>query len=195
MGAVKNLCKTGVLLENGTIHNTGNVNNIVNEYLAQNQNLGQNNLDSHKQRSGNRILKINKLQYSNAKGQKTNTFRVGEEIFIKIKFEQEQSLDGISDSFIDIGINNENNQRVAWLSSKIFKKELDYTKKELVIRIPQIMLNQGSYDVNLYCATNLGISDWLCNVGHFDIIFDDYFKTGVNIPDSQGCAILNFEVV
>ena len=195
MGAVKNLCKTGVLLENGTIHNTGNVNNIVNEYLAQNQNLGQNNLDSHKQRSGNRILKINNLQYSNAKGQKTNTFRVGEEIFIKIKFEQEQSLDGISDSFIDIGINNENNQRVAWLSSKIFKKELDYTKKELVIRIPQIMLNQGSYDVNLYCATNLGISDWLCNVGHFDIIFDDYFKTGVNIPDSQGCAILNFEVV
>ena len=194
MGAVKNLCKTGILLENGMIRNTGNVNDIVNEYLTQNQNLGQINFATHKQRSGNSILRIVKLQYCDSNGRNTNTFRVGEEIFIKIAFEIEKTLDGISESYIDVGINNEHSQRVAWLSSKIFKKELDYQKKELVIKIPQIMLNQGSYDINLHCATNLGVSDWLCNVGHFEVIFDDYFKTGVNIPDSQGSSILNFEV-
>ena len=78
---------------------------------------------------------------------------------------------------------------------QFFKKSLDYDKKELVIKIPQMMLNQGSYDVNLHCATNLGISDWLQNVGHFEVIFNDFFKTGVDIPDSQGSSILNFEVV
>ena len=195
MGAVKNLCKTGVLLENGQVRNTGNVNAIVNEYLTQNQNLGQINFATHKQRSGNSILRIVKLQYCDSCGRNTNTFRVGEEMFIKIVFEIEKTLGGISESYIDIGVNNENGQRVTWLSSKIFKKELDYQKKELVIRIPQVMLNQGSYDVNLHCATNLGVSDWLQNVGHFDVIFDDYFKTGINIPASQGYSILNFEVV
>ena len=195
MGAVKNLCKTGVLLENGMIRNTGNINAIVNEYLTQNQNLGQIDLETHKQRSGNRIITIKKLEYRDSNGQNTNTFRVGEEIFIKITFETTKALDDISESYIDIGINNENSQRVAWLSSKIFKKNLDYRRKELVIRIPQIMLNQGGYDINLHCATNLGISDWLRNVGHFDVIFDDYFKTGVNIPDSQGSSILDFEVI
>ena len=195
MGAVKNLCKTGILLGNGMIRNTGNVNDIVNEYLLQNQDLTQNNFEQNKHRYGNSILKIKELQYSSSQRNDTNTFRVGEEILIKITYDIEKSLDGVSESYIDIGINNENNQRVAWLSSKIFKRELDYIKKELVIRIPQMMLNQGSYDVNLHCATNLGISDWLCNVGHFEVIFDDYFKTGVNIPDTQGSSILNFEVV
>ena len=195
MGAVKNLCKTGILLENGMIRNTGNVDDIVNEYLIQNQNLDHNNFEQKKHRYGNNIIKIKELRYSNSKGSNTNTFRVGEEVFLKITYDAEESLDGVSESYIDIGINNENCQRVAWLSSKIFRKELDYQKKELVIRIPQIMLNQGSYDVNLHCATNLGVSDWLCNVGHFEVIFDDYFKTGVNIPDTQGSAILNFEVV
>lgn len=195
MGAVKNLCKTGVLLENGTIRNTGKVNEIVDEYLTQNQNIGQTDFNQSSQRYGNRILTIQKLEYRNSNGEYTNTFRVGEEIFIRIQFNTEKSLDGISESYIDIGVNNENSQRVAWLSSKIFRKTLDFNKKELVIRIPQMMLNQGSYDVNLHCATNLGVSDWLRNVGHFEVIFDDYFKTGVNIPDSQGSSILNFEVV
>ena len=195
MGAVKNLCKTGVLLENGMIRNTGNVNEIVDEYLTQNQNIGQIDFNQTNQHCGNRIFKIKKLQYSDSSGNVTNTFRVGQEVFVKIAFDINKSLDGITESYIDIGINNENSHRVAWLSSKIFKKTLDYEKKELVIKIPQMMLNQGSYDVNLHCATNLGVSDWLRNVGHFEVVFDDFFKTGVNIPDSQGSTVINFEVV
>jgi lipopolysaccharide transport system ATP-binding protein len=195
MGAVKNLCKTGVLLENGMIRNTGNVNEIVDEYLTQNQNIGQTDFNQSSQRYGNGLLKIKKLQYSDSSGNVTSTFRVGQEVFVKIAFDINKSLDGVTESYIDIGINNENSHRVAWLSSKIFKKTLDYDKKELVIKIPQMMLNQGSYDVNLHCATNLGVSDWLRNVGHFEIVFDDFFKTGVNIPDSQGSSILNFEVI
>ena len=191
MGAVKNLCKTGVLLENGMIRNTG----IVDEYLTQNQNIGQTGFNKSSQRYGNGLLKIKKLQYSDSSGNVTSTFRVGQEVFVKIEFDINKSLDGVTESYIDIGINNENSHRVAWLSSKIFKKALDYNKKELVIKIPQMMLNQGSYDVNLHCATNLGVSDWLQNVGHFEVIFDDFFKTGVNIPDSQGSSVLNFEVV
>ena len=140
-------------------------------------------------------IKIKKLQYSDSSGNVTSTFRVGQEVFFKIAFDINKPLDGVIESYIDIGINNENSHRVAWLSSKIFKKSLDYDKKELVIKIPQMMLNQGSYDVNLHCATNLGISDWLQNVGHFEVIFNDFFKTGVDIPDSQGSSILNFEVV
>ena len=195
MGAVKNLCRTGVLLENGMIRNTGNVDEIVNEYLVQKQNLGQNNFETHKERNGNGFIKIQQMLYYNSSGEKTNTFRVGQEIYVKISFEIKKPLDGVTTSYIDIGVNNENSQRVAWLSSKVFKKTLDYEKKELIIKIPQMMLNQGSYDVNLHCATNFGVSDWLKNVGHFDVVFDDYFKTGINIPDSQGSSILNFEVV
>ena len=195
MGAVKNLCKTGILMDQGTIRNTGNVDEIVNEYLTANQTLSTSDLSSFKERSGNGIIKIKKLEYKNSSGETTNTFKVGDELYIKINFEAEKSLDGISESFIDIGINNEKNERVAWLSSKIFKKQLDYSKGELKIKIPQMMLNQGCYDVNLHCATNFGLSDWMKNIGHFEVVFGDFFKTGIVVPDSQGSSILNFEVL
>jgi len=38
MGAVKNLCKLGVLMENGTIKNKGNIDNIISSYLDQKNN-------------------------------------------------------------------------------------------------------------------------------------------------------------
>ncbi len=195
MGAVKSLCKRGILLDQGTIRNTGNVDDIVNEYLTANQNLTNNDFSNFKERSGNGIIQLSSIEYLDSEGRTTNTFKVGEEIYIKIKFNVNKSLDGITESFIDIGINNEKSERVAWLSSKIFKKQLDYSKGELLLRIPQMMLNQGSYDINLHCATNFGLSDWLRNVSHFEVVFNDYFKTGVSIPDSQGSSILNFEVL
>ncbi len=38
MGAVKNLCKLGILMENGTIKNKGNIDSIISNYLDQKNN-------------------------------------------------------------------------------------------------------------------------------------------------------------
>ena len=38
MGAVKNLCKLGILMENGTIKNKGNIDSIISSYLDQKNN-------------------------------------------------------------------------------------------------------------------------------------------------------------
>ena len=50
MGAVKNLCKTGILLDQGTIRNTGNVNNIVDEYIVQYSKQVSKNLNKSKRK-------------------------------------------------------------------------------------------------------------------------------------------------
>ena len=56
MGAVKNLCKTGLLLENGMIRNTGKVNDIVDEYENQQYSFAVNLEKSNRQGTGSAIL-------------------------------------------------------------------------------------------------------------------------------------------
>ena len=195
MGAVKNLCKTGVLLENGMIRNTGKVDEIVDEYLTQNQNIEQNDFTNYKNRIGNKSIRIKKLEYFNSNGLKTNTFKTGEEITIKVFFEANNTLNGVSSSYIDIGFNNDREERITWISSRIFKKELDYNQGVVVYRIPHLMFNQGSYDINLHCETNVGKADWIKHIGHFEVIFDDYYRQGIQLPACQGNQILDFEIL
>ena len=76
MGAVKNLCKTGVLLENGMIRNTGNVNEIVDEYENQ-QELFITDLDNSL-RKGNGSAQLKKFFVTDKKGKQTSSLLSGE---------------------------------------------------------------------------------------------------------------------
>lgn len=177
------------------IRNTGKVNEIVDEYLTQNSNLIKNDLSTFHDRTGNKSIKIKRLEYLNSEGLITNTFKTGEEVTIKIFFEAEQHLDGVTSSYIDIGFNNDQNDRITWISSRIYRKELDYKRGMIAFKIPHLMLNQGSYDINLHCETNIGKADWIKNIGHFEVVFSNYYQSGVQLPAGQGNQILDFELL
>ncbi|HQB65413.1 MAG TPA: ABC transporter ATP-binding protein, partial [Fibrobacteraceae bacterium] len=70
MGAVKNLCKRGVLLEQGKVKRIGPVNDVVDEYINQNQGIFE--FTKYKDRSGNGTIKINSVEYFNSNNEKIN---------------------------------------------------------------------------------------------------------------------------
>lgn len=193
MGAVKNLCKRGVLLEQGKVKRIGPVNDVVDEYINQNQGIFE--FTKYKDRSGNGTIKINSVEYFNSNNEKINTLKTGEEVIICVNYEIIQNMDHVMESYIDIGFNNLNGSRVAWISSRVFQKKLDPNLKSIKFKIPHLMLDQGSYTINIHCETNIARADWLKNVGNFDVVFDNYFGTNKTIPNNQGSVVLDFQLI
>jgi hypothetical protein len=106
-----------------------------------------------------------------------------------------RNMETVMESYIDIGFNNLNGSRVAWISSRIFQKKLDPNLKSIKFKIPHLMLDQGSYTINIHCETNIARADWLKNVGNFDVVFDNYFGTNKTIPNNQGSVVLDFQLI
>ena len=147
MGAVKNLCKTGVLLENGMIRNIGNVNKIVDEYISS----GFQNNGKEITLSPNETNKIKSIKLSNKYGEETNSFISGETIHIEINI---QKCD-FSDNNMGIGIYlyNSKQERIAGITTfygRIEKKFYDSENDDRVIELtlPHLNLTGGRYQLD-----------------------------------------------
>ena len=147
MGAVKNLCKTGVLLENGMIRNTGNVNKIVDEYISP----GFQNNGKEITLSPNEKNKIKSIKLKNKYGEETNSFISGETIRIEINI---QKCD-FSDNNMGIGfyLYNSKQERIAGITTfygQIEKKFYDTENDNRIIELtlPHLNLTGGRYQLD-----------------------------------------------
>lgn len=62
MTAVKNLCKTGILLENGMVKTIGTIDNAVNDYFSGSRHNVSYDLSSRKDFSGNGLLAVGEVE-------------------------------------------------------------------------------------------------------------------------------------
>ena len=191
MGAVRNLCKTGVVLKDGMVDFRGNCEDAIDFYINYKKELGNIAVSEISKRKGNGIIRITNISFESKNGNKKSNFEVGEEMRIIINYNTIERFKETNNSRIDIGINNIFGHRIAWLSSKMFVDKIQ-PHGQIVFDIPQILLNEGQYNVNLFCETDFGLSDHLVEVGKFDVTMNDFYKTGRKIPDNQGYIIMDY---
>ncbi len=196
MTSVRNLCKTGILLSNGSIDCSGQINAVIDKYLNNQQERSRLPLFAIKDRRGNGALRFVDIEFLNQGTEKT-VFGVGDECVVKICFDVTDRMRYCKSSRIDVGINTIIGDRVAWLSSYMFTDKVDVNKGEIRFRIPKLMLNQGLYNVNLYSEVDMELADWVQNVAQIEVLFHDFFGTGRKLPENastSGSAFLDFEI-
>jgi len=197
MTAVRNLCKTGLLLTNGTIEYSGEINRVINRYLDHQAERSQLPIAEIKGRKGNGSLHFTDIKFFN-QGIERTVFSVGEECEIRIAFDSTDEMARCKSSRIDVGINSAIGDRVAWLSTYMFMDRVDGSCGEIRFKIPQLMLNQGVYNVNLYSEVDKEIADWVENVAQIEVNFQDFFGTGRKLPEDlsvTGGSFLNFTLI
>lgn len=187
MTAVKNLCKTGVLLNNGTIAFSGRIDSVINHYINNQQERSLISIAEIKDRRGNGLLRFTDIKFVR-QGVEGTAFDVGEECVIKICFDMEEEAKKCKTSRIDVGINTATGDRVAWLSTYMFTDRIDSSCGMVCFKIPKLMLNQGVYNVNLYSEIDGELADWIQNVAQIEICFRDYFGTGRKLPEDLSIA-------
>ena len=194
MTSVKSLCQKGLILNNGMIDYQGDIQSTIERYLANQMDRSATSLETINDRKGNGLLRITNILLLDKDGHSKDVFEVGEKLFIKLEFDKKEGFSQLTHTRIDIGINNMMNVRVTWLSTQIFYDTMPDDSDVIVFEIPELLLSEGDYNFNMYCNSEMGIVDWLQNVGHLRVVFHDYYKTGREIPLSQGYCITNYKI-
>jgi lipopolysaccharide transport system ATP-binding protein len=197
MTSVRNLCKTGILLSDGTIDSSGNINDVIAKYLNNQNERSQLSISEIRDRKGNGILRFTDIKFL-CQGVERESFKVGEECVVKITFNITDMMKECRNSKIDVGINTAIGERMAWLSSYMYTDKIDASRGEIQFKIPHLMLNPGVYNVNLYSEVDKEVADWVENVAQIKIYFQDYFGTGRKFPEITsviGYSFLDYTLI
>ena len=195
MGMVKYLCNTGIILHKGEIKFKGNIDGAIDYYIADQEAKSQKALSEIDDRNGSGILRFTNIEFIDINNNIRNTFKTGEELFIKVYFNYTEEFEKCTTASIDLGINDILNTRVTQLSTGILKDNFNYKNNFICFHVKRLLLMEGTYNINLYCGTNLGTADHLLNIGNLNIIFENFFGTGRKTSAKyQGYLVTEFNL-
>lgn len=182
MAAVKNLCKTGMLLENGKIVYQGDVENTINKYLALNENKQDISLKDRTDRGGNNRLKFIDIKLKNNKGDNISQVISGDSLTVEVSYECKENLKGnliLSVSFMDVY----GNIKANFVSDEMGVKFENPDKEGFIqLKIPRLLLRSDNYFIRLFASLNTtqaqDILDSVENVVQVPVLQGDFWKTG-----------------
>lgn len=193
MAAVKNLCTRVIYLKHGIVQYTDTTEKAVNYYLADVKRNAEKEISIVDDRTGSGKLRISRVLGINSQNEATSTFLCGDDIKLKLIFENNPNYTKIKGR-VDIGINDNFDSRVAWLSTSVIDDYLDLSDNSLSFMIKRLPLVPGHYTLNLYCEIENDVSDWIENVYSFEIAESDFYSNGKKIPKGQGYLYLDYKV-
>lgn len=190
MAAVQNVCAKSLLLKHGSVDYIDKTESVINKYLSLSKifNLP---LTENPHRKGSGVLKFTDCFINKQNMQEPIGVEALSDFKIDLYF-QANIIEQIRNYRIDIGINNNLGDRIAWLSTDSINGKVSFESGKISFIIHQLPLAPGEYDCNLYCEINNEISDWLSNVIRFTVLEKDYYSTGKLIPNGQGNLLLNY---
>ena len=188
MASIKNLCKNGVLLENGGVRFIGNIEDVVNEYLI---NRDVVHLDNLMSRFDNRPLPnsyIERICFKGANGDEIHSAMAGEPLDIEVFFHN-----GLrKDAGINIGIYDSLGDKRLHLSTEYICSKLAFNNKlegSALFHFDKCPLPGGSYVLNFTFWVQGERMDWIQNMVTLDVSDGDFYRCG-KIPSSKENHIL-----
>lgn len=185
MAAVKSLCNTGVLLENGRVGSIGSMNDVIQKYLssAVKKSSAFFNLTPDERN------KFKSFRMLNREGFENDVFMTGEPLFIEMEIQNCEFNDSIG---VGIYFYNNSGEKLAGLTTffgevKKMNLQTKTTTRIVKLTIPKISLTAGVYFIELVLAqknvarldhheriAQIVIVDGLPNVGaHLGFFFID----------------------
>lgn len=151
MTAIKSLCKTGVLLQNGTLQDIGPVENIVSHYLK-----GDSAIENHHtwdvpqiKRNGFELLEIGVRKVG---GDYSDVMSIDKDVELVIRYRLTRD---VNQMHITYHFKNEQGEKIFSSSgSRFIPLEHPAGEYEQVCVIPANTLNWGTFAVDLYVIEN-----------------------------------------
>ena len=185
MTAVKNLCKNGIILKNGSIQSIGDIEGVINEYIFENENNLSVNLETDIHREGIGVARIVDFYVTNSNKEKIAILLTGNDIIFnfKIKSEKECEIDLGFSFFTPDGTMISN--LYASYQNNTFQVQKGYSLISCLVCdfsfcSPKIIVRAMLY-------TDGVLSDWpLTNLDILNIEKSDYYGTGnLSSPNIQ----------
>ena len=183
MASVQTLCKTGILLENGSIRFVGDIESTISDYMFSSVGINS-NLSERTDRQGTQALQIVDC-YLMRDGKKTDVLRLGDsmELFVGIR---RNSLEFQEYSIaVAVNINNTFGQKVIQLSNKFIGFEISINSEISYYKftLDRLAIKPGDYHIRFYLGDSVRILDWIDDAFTFRVERGDFYGLGI-IEDS-----------
>ncbi len=181
MAAVKNLCKTGIVLENGEITFKGSSLDAVAFYLNESSKASGSSLDTIKDRRGNGAVRFQSIELWNSKEVAVKEVLIGEQVKFRFVLDYNESKIRLSECCIGVVINSLNGTKVADFYSDEMGIIFSDDKKHIDLTIDNLPLRGGNYKITVVIQSlTIGglIYDRIGDAMFFNVFTADVYKSG-----------------
>ena len=186
MAAVKQLCKSGIVLDNGMISYTGPCTDAIDFYLNKINNISDVPIDRRTDRSGSGIYHVK--SFSVCGQNESIVIPDNKQLQIQIGFSVKQK---IMYPRLIVSINTPTTS-VIYLDSKTVAKYPTSFEKDCSLDISlseSFSLKPGRYSINVACYSCDQMTDYVPHIVNFEIVGGSFFETGVT-PVGDSCCMI-----
>lgn len=195
MTSIKQLCKSGILLENGRIANTGKIEDVINKYVAINFEEFDKPLLQRKDRLGNGKIRFSQVIFKNIKGDAISEIFTGQYLKIEVHFQINET--NIDWEKVIIACNLTDNYGTiisSWVSDELEHNFSNLRKGLFTLEIPHLLLRPQTYNIWLqFSERETSLSCW-CDMIHpasqITVYNDAVYTPGVNLKECRGHQVL-----
>jgi lipopolysaccharide transport system ATP-binding protein len=183
MGAVKELCTSGILINKGQIHFKGSIENTINMYLNKGENIGAIANDIILRKTGIQIIDIEKEQ----DGHITGCAFFNDRFSITIRFKN------IADNYLPldvvIQIVDDSGQKITSINSaEEGIKPTNYKGEfKIILETAHLSLFPGRYSINVMFVSSL-VSEIIEQIDTFEILPKQINYSGWDYNSNHGIA-------
>lgn len=190
MGAIQNLCKMGMVMQNGSIQMSGSGSEAISAYLSS---FGgnQSSLESRKDRMGTGQVVVESISFVDQDGYPIDSAISGQAIGIRLYFSRKDSLSfpkiivGLSfRTQLDIPVFLHHNR----LTQQFFGPLPN--KGSLELRIKKLPLPAGLYRIDYSLINGNDYIDGLENAAELSVEGGDFFGSGEVPPSTHGVCLV-----
>ncbi|MEQ8473914.1 MAG: ABC transporter ATP-binding protein [Marinoscillum sp.] len=183
IGAVRNLCSEGLLIEEGELSLKANVDNIISKY-QNNFKIDRNQRVDFSSRIGKGDIRVNQIEIFDKKNKLTGKVYVGSDLEIKLGISIEEKV--TYKSRVIVGIYDHIGVSCARFDSDVSGDSIDIVRDcSLKCQTQPIYLSPGNYSINIALYGNGVMQDYISNVVSLEVKNDDFFETGKFFEDNM----------
>ena len=190
MTSIRNLCKNGIVLENGTVSFRGTADEAVAKYLSINQSSTGLSLAERLDRYGNGKIKVKSIVLRNREGMEIEDTFVGDYLRIEFYIEAEREVD-LSKMIATCKLtDNFGTETVMWVSDEMNCDFSQLKKGMFSLEIPHLNMRPNIY--NLTYKIDLGSTaakdtcDSMNGAIQLSVINNSFYTEGINLKEGRG---------
>ena len=188
MGAVRNLCNKGILLQNGELIFQGSIEKVISEYLETLSDSVHDPFKNNPNRIGDGRVRFVNVQILNHKGVVSNKIIAGKSMSIVFEYIRRDSIQFVE---FTTTILNYLGVAIANLTSKIMPEyhiKLSDTGK-VICHIKKVPLPPGKYYIGIGIREYDRFCDHIPKALEFEVTYSEFFPQG-KLPDLKYSIIL-----
>jgi len=192
MGAVQNLCLSGIVLESGMIRFYGSQTEAVNYYLGAMSN--NQSLKERKDRVGSGAVRVAQITFQNESGQELDTLMSGQEVNIQLHFMVKPGV-SIKRAIASISFRTTTDIPVFLHHNRLTADDFGELPTEGIFccRIKSLPLPSASYLLDFSIVEDGEFLDLVDAAAEINVVHGDFFGNGEIPPISHGVCLVNAE--